>query len=111
MVGINSVELQGFLRFPQTSETRNGYTKFTGRVAIPFSYVDKQTGETKEGSKMYKLAAWGDTAQVLGSIEEGTLVRVQGQLSERSYEGNCKSCGGKETKYWSEVLVDTVVVV
>jgi len=105
MQGNNFVELAGFLKYPELSETRNGNYRFQGKVAIPFSYVEKATGETKEGTRYVKISAWGDTAQDLGALKDGTSVRVQGVFNERSYDGNCKSCGAQEKKYWTDVLV------
>lgn len=106
----NFVELVGYMRYPQLQETRNGNLKFQGKVAIPFQYTDRTSGEQKEGNNYVKISAWGDLAQSLGDVEDGTPVRVHGVYNERSYDGNCKSCGAAEKKYWTDVLVNNFVV-
>lgn len=111
MEGINDVTLQGFLKFPELRETKNGYTQFQGKVAIPFSYRDKQTGEQKEGSKYVRISAWGDLAAQLGAYPDGTPIRVRGSFNDRSYDGNCKDCGSAQKKNWADVLVSNFVVV
>lgn len=110
MEGNNFVELVGYLRYPQVQETRNGHTKYQAKVAVPFLYRDKQTGEEKEGNNYIKISAWNELAQALAEVEEGTPVRVHGVFNERSYDGNCKECGCIEKKYWTDVLVNNFVV-
>lgn len=111
MDGNNFVELVGFLKSPQLKETRNNNFHFQGKVAVPFSYKDRQTGDLKEGSKYVKISAWGDLAQDIANLPEDTPVKVQGIFNERSYDGNCKSCGTTEKKYWTDVLVNNFVTV
>lgn len=111
MLGNNFVELVGFLKFPEVRETRNGYVNFQGKVAVPFSYKDRGTGEAKEGAKYVKISAWGEIAQALGELPDNTPVKVQGVFNERSYDGNCKTCGSPEKKYWTDVLVNNFTVV
>jgi single-stranded DNA-binding protein len=111
MDGNNFVELVGFLNNPQLKETRNGNYHFQGKVAVPFSYKDKATGDQKEGSKYIKISAWGDLAQELSSVSDGASVKVHGVFNERSYDGSCKSCGTPEKKYWTDVLVNNFVIV
>lgn len=110
MDGNNFVELVGFLKYPQLRETRNGNFHFQGKVAVPFSYTDRQTKELKEGSKYVKISAWGDLAQDLSNLAEDTPLKVHGLFNERSYDGSCKSCGAAEKKYWTDVLVNNYVV-
>lgn len=111
MEGNNFVELSGFMKYPELKETRNGNFHFQGKVAIPFSYKDRQTGEQKDGNRYVKVSAWGDLAQDLGGVNDGTPVRVQGTFNERSYDGACKSCAAPEKKYWTDVLLNNFVVV
>lgn len=111
MDGNNFVELVGFMKFPELKETKNGNVFFQGKVAVPLVYTDKTTNETKSSSRYIKISAWGDLAQELATIQDGTPVKVHGTLNERSYDGNCKSCGSVEKKYWTDVLVNNFVVV
>ena len=108
--GSNFVQLSGFLKFPSLKETNNGNFRFQGKIAVPFTFKDRETGETKQGSNYVKISAWGDVAQELSNLAEDTPVRVEGVLSERSYPGNCKKCGQEEKKYWTDVVVDNFVV-
>ena len=111
MDGSNFVELVGFIKYPQLRETRNGNYLFQGKVAVPFSYQDRETKEQKEGSKYIKISAWGDLAQDLANLSEDTPIKVHGVFNERSYDSNCKSCGAPEKKYWTDVLVNNFVIV
>ncbi len=107
----NDVTLEGFLKYPDLRETKNGYVQFQGKVSVPFTYKDKASGEQKEGSRLIKISAWGDLAHQLGAIPDGTPVRVQGSFNDRSYDGNCKDCGSAQKKNWVDVLVNTFVLV
>lgn len=111
MDGNNFVELVGFLKYPELRETRNGNFHFQGKVAVPFTYKDRQTGEQKDGNRYVKISAWGDMAQELSAVPDGTPVKVHGIFNERSYDGNCKTCGSTEKKYWTDVLVNNWIVV
>ena len=111
MEGINDCTLQGYLRFPDLRQTQNGYTQFQAKVAVPFKYKDKTTGEFKEGSKYIRITAWGDLATEMSAYPDGTAIRVQGSFNDRSYDGNCKDCGSTQKKNWADVLVSNFVVV
>jgi single-stranded DNA-binding protein len=110
MEGNNFVELVGFLRYPELRETKNGYFQFQGKVAVPFTFTDKATGEQKESAKYIKISAWGDLAQELASVQDETPIKVHGVYNERSYDGRCKSCQAVEKKYWTDVLVNNYVL-
>lgn len=105
--GKNEVLLEGYLKFPDLRETKNGYTQFQGKIQIPFVYKDKATGEMKEGSKYVRISAWGETASELSAYPDGTPMRIHGSYNDRSYDGNCKDCGSVQKKNWSDVLVAT----
>lgn len=107
----NDVVLEGFLKFPEIRETKGGHTQFQGKIAVPFMYTDKKTGEQKTGSNYVKISAWRDLAMQLGGLPDGTPVRVQGSFNDRSYDGNCKECGSVQKKSWTDVLVNNFVVV
>lgn len=111
MRGRNEVVLEGFLRFPELKETKNNNFQFVGKVAVPFNYTDKQTGEQKEGQKYIKISAWGDTAQGLASLDDGTPLRVTGYFNDRAYDGSCKECGSLQKKNWTDVSVNNYLVI
>jgi single-stranded DNA-binding protein len=111
MNGQNEVYLTGFLKFPQLRQTKNGHTQFQGKVAVPGSYTDRVSGETKDTTRYVKVSAWGELAEELGSLPEGTALKVQGTFNDRSYEGNCKDCGTVQTKYWTDVQIANFEVI
>lgn len=101
----NYVRLQGFLQTPNLSKTPNGHDRFQGKVAVPFTFRDRATGEEKEGHKYFKISAWAEVARELGGLPEGTPLVVEGELSERNYDSSCTSCASPLKKFWSEVTV------
>lgn len=108
--GINYVELQGDVSRPKASFTTNGFPDFKATIVIPMEY--KKEGEETRTSKQYiKIVAYGKIAEEMADITEGTTIKIHGRLQERSYDGACKSCGAKEKKYWSDVLVSSCVVI
>ena len=109
--GENFVELQGFIQYPKPFTTQRGFTGYNAKLVIPGEYTDKGTGETKETKSYLKISAWNDNAEQLAELKEGTAIKIQGVLQERSYDGNCKSCDATEKKYWTSVLVDNFEVV
>jgi single-strand DNA-binding protein len=111
MEGQNFVQLVGLMKFPSLRETVNGNHLFQGKVAVPYTYKDRQTGEVRESSNYIKISAWGEVAQDLARLPEDTPVKVQGRVNERSYDSNCKGCGEPEKKYWTDVLVENFVPV
>ena len=111
MQGKNEVYLTGHIKYSEVLPTSNGGSRLKAKISVPFPYKDKETQEERQGTKLYKIAAWNDIAEDLGALEDGTAVEVVGTLNERSYPGNCKSCGTEEKKYWSDVLVNNFQVV
>lgn len=107
--GKNEVILEGYLKFPDLKETRNGHMQFQAKIQVPFSYKDRATGEQKEGSKYVRITAWGELAVQMFEYPDGTPLRVNGSYNDRSYEGNCKDCGAVQKKNWSDVLVSNFV--
>jgi len=102
--------MTGFLVYPKLTQTSTGKHKFDGKIAIPLTYKNKQTGEDTTTRIMYKISAWGDTAEALGELAAETPITVQGRFNERSYDGKCEHCGGITKKYWSDVQVDTFTI-
>lgn len=102
MEGSNFVELVGKIIYPDFKTVGSGSKLFKAKLAIPLN----------EGRFQYiKVAGWNTIAEALGELPENTFIKVHGHIEERRYEGKCKSCGGAEYKYWTEVLVDNFVVV
>lgn len=111
MDGRNEVILKGYLVSPALRETTNGRMHFQGKIAVPYTWVDRETNQPVERSKYIKIAAWGEVAQDMGGLEEGTPLEVFGAYNERQYDGTCKACMAPEKKYWTEVLVGSFTVV
>ncbi len=103
--GKNQVVLQGILRFPELKETSNGNNRFQGKIAVPFTYKDRETQVEKQGSSYIKISAWGDLAVELASFPDETPIRVNGTYNERTYDSNCKSCGEAQKRSWTDVSV------
>ena len=111
MTGKNESTVEGFLRYPELKQTATGKSKFSGKIAVPFTYTDRASNEQKEASNYISISAWGETAEGLAVLTDGTPVRIRGAISQRSYDGNCKDCGTAQKKYWSEVVVSNYVIV
>lgn len=107
MEGENVVYLKGFLKYPDTKVTRNGNKKFQAKLAIPKTFVDRNTGEKKTAVRYVKISAWGEVAAGLELIPAESPIEVRGSYQESAYDGHCRSCGSEEKKYWSDVVVDT----
>jgi len=111
MDGQNFVQLVGFVKYPELRETANGNFLFQGKIAIPYTHKDKESGQMKEALNYVKVSAWGEVAQELARLADNTPVKVQGRFNERSYNSNCKGCGAAEKKYWTDVLVENFITV
>jgi single-stranded DNA-binding protein len=109
MEGFNSVKMRGFLLYPKSSVTSNGYPKFSGKIAVPITY---KSGDTeKEGRAYHNIVAFGSTAEALGEMLAETPIEIDGHLNSRSYDGPCKSCGAPEKKYWTEVQINNFIII
>lgn len=104
MTGQNFVELQGKIMWPTKKTVGNGYSLFKSKIAIPIE-------GHKDKFQYLKIAAWQEKADALAELPEGTYIKLHGHIEERSYDGKCKSCGGAEKKYWTEVIVDNFISV
>lgn len=98
--GTNFVELVGKIVYPNLRKVGKGTSLFKAKLAIPL-------GNGK--SQYLKIAGWNNIADALGDLSEDSFIRMHGHVEERSYDGKCKSCGGAEKKYWTEVVVDNFV--
>ncbi len=73
---------------PELRYTPNGQAVAKFRVASTPRYLDRQTGEWKDGESLFLTCnVWRQTAEnVAESLQRGTRVIVQGRLKQRSYE-------------------------
>lgn len=108
MKGMNSVKMSGYLMYPKLSTTANGYPKFTGRISIPVTYM--REGQEIESKVYHNICAFGPVAEGLGELIKDTPIQIEGTLSTRGYDGRCKQCGGTDKKYWTEVQINTFII-
>ena len=108
MEGFNSVKMRGYLVYPKLSSTANGFPKFSGKIMIPIKY--KSGDKEMDGKSYHNLCAWGALAEALGEMSENTPIEIDGILNSRSYDGQCKSCGTAEKKYWTEVQINNFLI-
>lgn len=111
MEGENIVQMQGNLVFAELKETRNNNKLYKAKIAVPFTFKDRETQEQKQGFNYFPIVAWGELAEDLAALGDRIPVRVQGALQTRSYKGNCKSCAAEEKKYWTNIVVNNFAVV
>jgi len=99
MEGSNFVSLVGKIvraEFKQVGEKNTSL--FKGRLEIPIGDGSK--------SQYLKISAWGNVAEMLNSVPQDQFIKIHGHIEERPYDGKCKHCGGKERRYWTDVVVD-----
>lgn len=102
MKGENFVSLTGKLTRAELKEFDSGAKLFKANLAIP--------DELGLNFQYIKISCWGETAQALNDVRgRGTHVRIHGHIEESSYDGSCRLCGGKNKKYFTEVIVDNFV--
>ncbi len=79
--GINSVELQGEICWPELKYTNSGKALFKAKLRIPTT--DQRSGESRES--YLRITAWEDFAEFLHGLESRSRVRVSGRVQERSF--------------------------
>jgi len=79
--GINSVELQGELCWPELKYTGTGKALFKAKVRIPTT--DQRSGADMES--YIRITAWEEFAEFLHSLAPRSRVRVSGRIQERSF--------------------------
>lgn len=80
-VGTNSVVLQGSITWPELKYTSNGKALFKAKLKIPTT--DERSGEARES--LLRITAWEDWAEWLGSLPQGTVIKANTRINERSY--------------------------
>lgn len=98
MQGENFVRLKGEIRNPSTKMVGANNSKlFKGTLAIPATDFD--------GYQYIKISSFA-CAEALEELSSGTFVEIHGHIEERSYEGQCRHCGGYDRKFWTDVQID-----
>lgn len=100
--GENFVSLTGKIIRPKLKELDNNNFMFKATLAIP--------AQDGPGAQYVKLGAWGNLAEDIGMLRSGTYVKIHGHIEESSFKGQCRHCGGYDTKYWTEVIIDNFII-
>ncbi len=79
--GINSVELQGELAWPELKYTGSGKALLRAKIRIPTS--DQRTGDSRES--FIRVVAWEEIAEYINELEPRSRLRVTGRIQERSF--------------------------
>lgn len=100
ILGENIVKLVGKISFKEVT-TYSNVTNFKCKLAVPiddkFQYI--------------KIVAWGNMADTLSELPNGTYIKLYGHIEETSYDTKCKYCQGPSKVYWTNVVVDNFIVV
>ena len=101
--GENFVILQGKITRPKLQHVGQYNTSlFKGSLAIP----------TPDNTYQYiKIAAWNDLADALDEVPKNSYIKLHGHIEESSFNGKCRHCNGPDKKYWTEVFVDTFIII
>lgn len=79
--GINNVELQGELCWPELKYTGTGKPLFKAKVRIPS--LQDRSGDSQDA--YLRITAWDEFATYLHSLAPRARVRVSGRIQERSF--------------------------
>lgn len=109
MLGMNSVVMTGFIRNTKYVEVREDLYKFTAKIELPV--VIDNGSEHKEFSISYFIISWGDVAESMKELVEGTPIKISGKLNVRSYDSKCNACGAPVRKYWTDIVVNNFVII
>ncbi len=100
--GVNNVELQGELSWPELKYTGTGKALFKAKIKIPST--DQRSGDARE--VFIRITAWEEFATYLDSLPARSKVRVSGRIQERSFTNR----DGKKQNI-TEVIVNGVETV
>jgi single-strand DNA-binding protein len=79
--GINNVELQGELCWPELKYTGTGKPLFKAKIRIPSTH--DRSGDSQDA--YLRITAWDEFATYLNSLAPRSRVRVSGRIQERSF--------------------------
>ena len=79
--GVNNVELQGEICWPELKYTNSGKALFKAKIRIPTT--DQRSGDARES--YIRITAWEEFAEFLNSLPARSRVRVSGRIQERSF--------------------------
>lgn len=79
--GVNNVELQGELCWPELKYTGTGKALLKAKVKIPST--NDRSGDSQDA--YLRITAWDEFATYLSSLAPRSRVRVSGRIQERSF--------------------------
>jgi single-stranded DNA-binding protein len=103
ILGDNFVSLIGHITNKRFNTYDSGAVLFKCKLAVP-------TPPDYKRKQYINVGAWGQMAESLGVLSEGTYIKVQGHLEKSSYETTCRYCGGLSNTVWMEVLIDNFTI-
>ena len=99
--GENLVKLVGKATKIKYTMYNNG-GRFTCVVAVP----------TPDGGnyQYVNVSVWGDMAEQLSELKNNSWIKIFGHIEKRSYNTNCRYCGGESKVYWTDISIDNYVL-
>jgi len=102
---MNKAIVAGYVgKDPDVKDT-NGGPVANFSIATSTSWKDKRTGERKEKTEWHRIAAFGNTAQLIAEyIRKGSYLTVEGHLQTDQYED--RETGA--TRYSTKVVAERI---
>ena len=84
---LNKIQIIGRLgKDPEVRYTPQGDAVCNFSVATTEKWKDKASGEVQEETTWHRVSAWGRQAEIVGEyLKRGSLVYVEGKMTERKY--------------------------
>lgn len=105
-MGYLKVEMQGTFSDIDSRISANGKKFIKGKFNIPM--VNKSTGE--EYVKTMAISAWEEVADLIEQYPDNVEATVIGTLRTVPYDKKCEACGESYKAYWTEILINEVVL-
>lgn len=108
MTNLNRITLLGNVGSePKTAATQSGRQVTRFSLATNKRYKDGEDWKTK--ATWHNVAVWGDSADYAAKIQPGSLVFLEGELTNHTYE---REIGGVKVDWpVTEVVVSSISVV
>lgn len=103
ILGDNFVKLVGKITNKKVNTYDNGGVLFKCSLAVP-------TPPAQDKFQYINVSVWGDKAEQLSEVSNGTWMKVQGHLEKHSFNTDCRYCKGPSKVYWMDVVIDNYVL-
>lgn len=100
------VEMKGMFSNIDSKLSSNGKKFIKGKFNMKLA--NRSTGE--EYVKTVNISAWEDIAEIIEQYPENVEATVVGTLRTSSYDRKCESCGSEYKSFWTEVVINEVVL-